>query len=113
MPVVPIIALDNVDYMTIAIDEKARIRDTGDNMPSVIFNVDLRSVRLILVVDQIRALIESGSTSVTDRDGDGITPVHLAVITGKVPACAYLIERGREVNVLGGIVRKLHASAVG
>jgi ankyrin repeat protein len=33
---------------------------------------------------------------------DGITPLHLAAITGTVPVCAYLIEKGAEVNALGG-----------
>ena len=55
-------------------------------------------------IDQIRTLIESGRASATDRDGDGITPLHLAVITGRVPACAYLIEHGAEVNAFGGSV---------
>ena len=57
-------------------------------------------------IDRIRALIESGRASATDRDGDGIIPSHLAVITGRVPAyaCAYLIEQVAEVNMLGGIV---------
>jgi ankyrin repeat protein len=55
-------------------------------------------------IDQIRALIESGRAGATDRDDDGITPLHLAVITGRVPACAYLIEQGAEVNAFGGSV---------
>ena len=55
-------------------------------------------------VDQIRALIESGRASATDRDDDGTTPLHLAAITGRVPVCAYLIEQGAEVNAFGGIV---------
>ena len=55
-------------------------------------------------VDQIRALIESGHASAMDRDDDGITPLHLAAITGRVPVCTYLIEQGAEVNVFGGIV---------
>ena len=55
-------------------------------------------------IDRIQALIESGRASAMDRDGDGITPLHLAVITDRVSACAYLIEQGAEVNAFGGIV---------
>jgi palmitoyltransferase ZDHHC13/17 len=55
-------------------------------------------------IDGIRDLIESGRASATDRDEDGITPLHLAVITGRVPVCAYLIEQGAEVNAFGGSV---------
>ena len=55
-------------------------------------------------IDQIRALIESGRASATDRDHDGITPLHLAALTGRVPVCTYLIEQGAEVNAFGGIV---------
>ena len=55
-------------------------------------------------VDQIRALIESGRANATDRDDGGTTPLHLAVITGRVPACAYLIDQGAPVNAFGGIV---------
>jgi len=46
--------------------------------------------------------MESGQASATDRIDDGITPLHLAAITGRVPVCAYLIEKGAEVNGLGG-----------
>jgi palmitoyltransferase len=55
-------------------------------------------------IDQIRALIEAGRARVTDTDDDDITPLHLAVITGRVPACAYLIEQGAQVNAFGGSV---------
>ena len=53
-------------------------------------------------IERIRALIESGQASATDTNDDGITPLHLAAITGWVPVCAYLIEKGAEVNALGG-----------
>ena len=38
----------------------------------------------------------------TDRNDDGITPLHLAALSGRVSVCAYLIEKGAEVNALGG-----------
>ena len=47
-------------------------------------------------------MIESGQASATDRDDDGITLLHLAVMAGRVPACVYLIEQGAEVNAFGG-----------
>jgi len=47
-------------------------------------------------------MIESGQASATNRNDDGITPLHLAAITGRVKVCAYLIEKGAEVNALGG-----------
>ena len=53
-------------------------------------------------IERIRALIETGQSSATDTNDDGITPLHLAAITGRVPVCAYLIEKGAEVNALGG-----------
>jgi ankyrin repeat protein len=53
-------------------------------------------------IERIQALIESGQASVTDTNDDGISPLHLAAITGGVPLCAYLIEKGAEVNALGG-----------
>ena len=53
-------------------------------------------------IERIRALIESGRASATDRDDDGITPLHMAAITGRAPVCAYLIEKGADVNALGG-----------
>src|ERR1700679_2674213 len=53
-------------------------------------------------IERIRAVIESGQASATDRNDDGITLLHLAAITGRVPVCAYLIEKGAEVDVLGG-----------
>ena len=157
---VPTIIPDNVDYMAIAMAEKARIRD---NMPSAILSVagtrlgstgdedassssgdaqvsffrfsSVRKTRshidsydsylhtenlghfyMVLNptqldiftyarqgnIERIRALIESGQASATDTNDDGITPLHLAAITGRVPVCAYLIEKGAEVNVLGG-----------
>jgi ankyrin repeat protein len=140
---VPTIVPDDVDYLTIAIEEKARIRD---KMPPAILNVAFGSGRsgdgaqempdnakvgffsFILQwigccttesnlmqhdifaaarqgrIDPIRALIKSGRARATDRDDDGITPLHLAAITGRVPACAYLIEQGAKVNALGGSV---------
>ena len=49
-------------------------------------------------------MIESGQASATDRNDDGISPLHLAAITGGVPLCAYLIEKGAEVNAFGGSV---------
>jgi ankyrin repeat protein len=53
-------------------------------------------------IERIRALIESGQASASDRNDDGITLLHVAAITGRVPVCAYLIEKGAEVNALGG-----------
>ena len=53
-------------------------------------------------IERVQALIESGQASVTDKNDDGISPLHLAAITGGVPLCAYLIEKGAEVNALGG-----------
>jgi ankyrin repeat protein len=53
-------------------------------------------------IERIQALIVSGRASATDRDDDGITPLHMAAITGRVPVCAYLIEKGADVNALGG-----------
>jgi palmitoyltransferase ZDHHC13/17 len=53
-------------------------------------------------IERIRAVIESGQASATDRNDDGITLLHLAAITGRVPVCAYLIEKGAGVDVLGG-----------
>ena len=53
-------------------------------------------------IERIQALIESGRASATDRDDDGITPLHVAAITGRVLVCAYLIEKGADVNALGG-----------
>jgi palmitoyltransferase ZDHHC13/17 len=53
-------------------------------------------------IGRIRALIESGRASATDRDDDGITPLHLAAISGRVTACVYLIEQGAQVNAFGG-----------
>ena len=53
-------------------------------------------------IERIQALLESGRASETDRDDDGITPLHMAAITGRVPVCAYLVEKGADVNALGG-----------
>jgi len=118
---VPTVVPDNVDYMAIAMEEKARIRD---KMPSAILNatfgsgpngdgaqkmpnnaeLDIFAAARRGRVDGIRDLIESGRASATDRDDDGITPLHLAVITGRVPMCTYLIEKGAEINAFGGSV---------
>src|SRR6267154_4516787 len=154
---VPTIVPHNVDYMAIAMEKKARIRD---NMPSAILNIasgtqdsstadassssddaqvsfrfsavkEIRSymhpylecknsgiIHMVLNstqvdiftyarqgnMERIRAIIESGQASVTDRNDDGITPLHMAVISGRVPACAYLIEQGAKVNAFGGSV---------
>ena len=38
----------------------------------------------------------------TDRDDDRNTPLHLAAIYGKFEACAFLIEKGADVNAVGG-----------
>jgi palmitoyltransferase ZDHHC13/17 len=154
---VPTIVSDNVDYMAIAMEEKARIRD---NMPSAILNIAsgtrpgstadndassssgdaqvsfrfsavkktrshmhsylhteklghfylvLNSTQVDIFtyarqgnIERIRAVIESGQASPTDRNDDGITPLHLAAIADRFPVCAYLIEKGAEVNALGG-----------
>ena len=53
-------------------------------------------------IERIRTVIESGQASATDTNGDGVTPLHLAAITGGVPVCTYLIEKGADVNALGG-----------
>jgi palmitoyltransferase ZDHHC13/17 len=45
-------------------------------------------------IERIRAVIESGDASATDRNNNGITLLHLAAITGRVPVCTYLIEEG-------------------
>jgi len=66
--------------------------------------LDIFSAARLSRIDQIRALIESGRASATDRDDEGITPLHLAAITGRIPVCKYLVEKGAEVNAFGGIV---------
>ncbi|KAF8498213.1 ankyrin repeat-containing domain protein [Russula emetica] len=110
-----------MDRIAIAMEESARIRD---KMPSAILNVasgtrrdstadndapsnsgdaqfDIFTYARQGNVERIRAVIESGQASATDRNNDGITPLHLAAITGRVPVCAYLIDKGAEVNALG------------
>jgi ankyrin repeat protein len=47
-------------------------------------------------------LIESGRARATDRDDDNVTPLHWAAIHGRAEACKYLIEKGAEVNAVGG-----------
>ena len=61
----------------------------------------------------IRALIESGRARATDKDDDRITPLHMAAVSGRPEACAYLIEQGAEVNAIGGklLATPLHWAA--
>ncbi|KAH8822648.1 ankyrin [Flagelloscypha sp. PMI_526] len=53
-------------------------------------------------VAALRALIESGQATATDRDGQNITPLHWAAINAQFAACKYLLEEGAEVDALGG-----------
>ena len=51
------------------------------------------------MTEKIRALIESGRARATDRNDDGITPLHLAANNGHFEACDYLIKKGADINV--------------
>ncbi|KAJ2931938.1 hypothetical protein H1R20_g5163, partial [Candolleomyces eurysporus] len=75
---------------------------------SITTEVSQRSLTNIFVaaqrgdVAQLRALIESGQASATDRDEQNVTPLHWAAINAHIAACRYLLEQGAEVDALGG-----------
>ena len=53
-------------------------------------------------MDRLKHLIESGQAKVSDKDSIGATALHWAAINGNVPACAYLLEQGADVDAIGG-----------
>lgn len=50
----------------------------------------------------LEKLFLSGKAKATDRDAEGITPLHWAAINGQVPACLYLLDHGAEIDARGG-----------
>ncbi|KAI0263243.1 ankyrin repeat-containing domain protein [Gloeopeniophorella convolvens] len=55
--------------------------------------------------DDIRFLIDSDQANATERDRENVTALHWAAINGMIDTCEYLIERGAEVNAVGGELR--------
>lgn len=51
---------------------------------------------------RIEQLIESKSASASDKNEQGITPLHWAAINGRVLACKSLLDNGAPVNAAGG-----------
>lgn len=73
--------------------------------PSCWKQLDIFAAAQLGKTEQIRALIESGRARVTDKDKEGVTPLHWAAINGRAEACTYLLEEGAEVNAIGGKIR--------
>lgn len=53
-------------------------------------------------VAALEQLVNARHASATDRDEEGITPLHWSAINGQVPACLYLLDQGAEVDARGG-----------
>jgi ankyrin repeat protein/Flp pilus assembly protein TadD len=49
-------------------------------------------------LSQIRSLINQRAEAINSRDDNGQTPLHLAVISGSIEICQYLIDKGAHLN---------------
>ncbi len=47
-------------------------------------------------------LIESGKVLPTDRGKDNVTALHWAAINNHIPVAQYLLDKGAEIDALGG-----------
>ena len=53
-------------------------------------------------IELIDRLISNGKASANDRDLENITPLHWASINNQYSTCKLLLDRGAEVDALGG-----------
>jgi ankyrin repeat protein len=58
-------------------------------------------------LERIKELLDNGSAKATDVDSEGITALHWAAMNSAVEVCRLLLERGAEVDAVGG---ELHAT---
>lgn len=58
-------------------------------------------------LERIKELLDSGSAKATDVDSEGITALHWAAMNSAMEVCKLLLERGAEVDAVGG---ELHAT---
>eukprot|EP00051_Salpingoeca_urceolata_P028167 m.485374 g.485374 ORF g.485374 m.485374 type:complete len:609 (+) comp23794_c0_seq1:61-1887(+) len=65
--------------------------------PMDIFQLSQRGL-----VDQVKPLIEEKMTDVNIRDKENITCLHWAAINNRIPLVQFLLEKGAEVDSLGG-----------
>ncbi|KAI0791294.1 ankyrin repeat-containing domain protein, partial [Abortiporus biennis] len=53
-------------------------------------------------VSVLKVFIESNRANARDRDGENLTALHYAALSGRPAACRFLIEQGARVNTRGG-----------
>ena len=52
-----------------------------------------------------RELVERDGVDVTRADNEGITVLHWAAINNRIPVASYIIQKGADVNAVGGELR--------
>ena len=52
-----------------------------------------------------RELVERDGVDVTHADNEGITVLHWAAINNRIPVASYIIQKGADVNAVGGELR--------
>lgn len=65
--------------------------------PATIFSASQRGDNAL-----ITHLISTSRATASDRDEEGITPLHWAAINAHVPTCKLLLDMGAEIDALGG-----------
>lgn len=53
-------------------------------------------------LERIRELLDKGEAKATDVDAEGITALHWAAMNSAMDVCRLLLERGAEVDAVGG-----------
>jgi ankyrin repeat protein len=53
-------------------------------------------------IARIRELLDAGECKATDVDAEGITALHWAAMNSALDVCRLLLERGAEVDAVGG-----------
>lgn len=57
------------------------------------------------VLERCRHLVENEGADVTKGDAEGITVLHWAAINNRLPVASYFIQKGANVNAIGGELR--------
>ena len=65
----------------------------------------LTSYTLSSFLLRCRELVERDGVDVTHADNEGITVLHWAAINNRIPVASYIIQKGADVNAVGGELR--------
>ncbi|KAL5502493.1 hypothetical protein EMCRGX_G009280 [Ephydatia muelleri] len=57
------------------------------------------------ILERCRHLVENEGADVTKGDAEGITVLHWAAINNRLPVASYFIQKGANVNAIGGELR--------